>query len=522
MLAERLKKSNLLLFTGLLLLVTGLPLSLFLTSISQFVLAGSFFLEGEFRNKIERLKQNKLALIFLSFWLIHALGLLWTTDMNEGIKDLRIKLPFLILPIVLGSCTPLSEKQFRTILYVFITAIFSGTMVSLFVLAGWTGHVVHDIRDVFIFNISHIRFALLTCVAIFSLYWLIRHSLKGARKWIAWMMMLWFLLFLFIIESVTGLMVLSITVFVLLIQFILRLKSMTFRIPAISFIFLIPAIAIFLLINWIWEQQRIKEFTIDTTTLTYSGRPYYFDMNANVYENGYPVWVYLCEEEMRATWNSRSAISYDSLDIRGQALSGTLIRFLSSKGWKKDSAAVASLSEKEVIAIEQGIANVLYQDKSSIKTRLLQIAWEIDQYRNGKNPSGHSVTQRLEFWKAACGIIRANPFTGVGTGDLKSAYQDEYERIQTRLEPEYRLRAHNQYLTFAVAFGIPLSILLLVIFIYPILFKDVRSNFLFYSFWLTSILSMITEDTMETQIGATYIAFFYCFFLFLIPASTKK
>ena len=79
-------KSNNLYFIGLLLLVTGLPVSLFLTSISQFVLFAAFLFEGKIKEKIARFFQNKTALLFAGIWILHLIGLLWTKDMNEGIK----------------------------------------------------------------------------------------------------------------------------------------------------------------------------------------------------------------------------------------------------------------------------------------------------------------------------------------------------------------------------------------------------------------------------------------------------
>ncbi|MBK6836831.1 MAG: hypothetical protein IPG90_00005 [Bacteroidetes bacterium] len=39
-------------------------------------------------------------------WLLHVLGLAWTQDLQEGLKDIRIKLPLLILPFVLSGSEP--------------------------------------------------------------------------------------------------------------------------------------------------------------------------------------------------------------------------------------------------------------------------------------------------------------------------------------------------------------------------------------------------------------------------------
>ena len=38
------------------------------------------------------------------------------------------------------------------------------------------------------------------------------------------------------------------------------------------------------------------------------------------------------------------------------------------------------------------------------------------------DPNGHSLLQRFEAWKVGFSIFKEVPFTGVGTGDLKNAF----------------------------------------------------------------------------------------------------
>ena len=133
--------------TGLTLLVVGLPVSLFLTSLSQFFLAGSYFLEGNVSSKIKRFYANKVAVLLVGIWLMHLIGLFWTSDLTEGLKDLRIKLPLLILPVIIGGSEPLNEKQFKGILSAFIAAVFIGSMSAIFVLTGIIHREIYDIRE---------------------------------------------------------------------------------------------------------------------------------------------------------------------------------------------------------------------------------------------------------------------------------------------------------------------------------------------------------------------------------------
>ena len=519
-------KTPYLYLTGLILLVAGLPVSLFLTSLSQFFLAGSFLLEGNVSAKFKRFSANKVAVLLAGIWLMHLIGLFWTSDLAEGLKDLRIKLPILILPLIVAGSEPLSEKQFKGILSAFIAAVFIGSMSAIFVLTGIIHREIYDIRDVFIFHISHIRFALFTCVAISIIIYYIfyKKALKGFLKVSGLLLIAWFIIFLFIVQSLTGLITITIVCIGILFHYLLRSKSKIYKTAFVIILIAIP-ISIGVYVDHVVQNYSVrKNFPVDITEKTANGNAYEFFPEESQMENGYPIYMYLCTPELRKSWNERSALQYDSLDKRNQPLYSTLIRFLTSKGLKKDSAAVYSLSTKEVKSIEEGIANVDFQNKSDINVRIKQVVWEVGVMLNGGNPSGHSVTQRLEFWRAASGIIAAHPFFGVGTGDLVAAYQNQYVLMKSQLDKSHRLRSHNQYLSIAAGFGIIGLIYFLIALFSPMFFKRKISP-LFVFYFLICIVSMLTEDTLETQPGATFVGFFFIFFYihsFLPEGNSKK
>ncbi|HNQ61300.1 MAG TPA: O-antigen ligase family protein [Bacteroidia bacterium] len=517
---SKLQQSNYLLFAGLIMLAAGLPVSFFLTSLSQFFIVGSFFLEGSFKAKFKNFIGNKAAVLLTLLWLFHLLGMLWTSDIDEGLKDLRIKLPLLILPIVLAGSGPLNKNQFNIVLGVFIAAVFGGSLVSVAVYNGFIQKELHSIRDIFIFNVSHIRFALFVCLSIFILfktliYKYLQKSYVSAAGLLA--LTIWFLYFLVFIESITGILILIFTVLVNLIWLAWRTKGVAIKGFIILTVLLIP-LFIFSEVRSILSEYNVRQdYPADIDAKTESGNPYVTLDDNVLFENGYPIWAYVCEEELRPQWNSISSIKYDSLDEREQPIRFTLIRFLASKGLKKDAEAIKSLSKDEVKSIEKGIANVKYQNLSNTRIRLIQIVWEIDQYKKGLNPSGHSVTQRFEFWKAAIGIIKENPLSGVGTGDMPEAYKEQYNKTDSKLSEKFRLRAHNQYLAFGVGLGIPLLLFFIFLLLYSLLSKENKKDYLFRSFWFIAVLSMLTEDTLETQTGVTFFAFFLCLFLFSKP-----
>jgi hypothetical protein len=492
-----------------------MPLSMFMMSVAQFVLAAAFLFEGNVVEKFKRVFRNKAALIIIGILFLHLVGMLWTSNTAEGWKDIKVKLPLLTLTVMIAGSKPLSKKQFQLVLGFFILAVFAGSIISMAVLKGIIHRPVNDIRDIFIFHISHIRFALFTCIAIFSLlYFLWNEKRNLPTKILMMTIAAWLFLFLFVMESITGIVIsIAVIVFLILNRALLS-KRFWIKAGLILLALAIPASIYFFVKKISNNYYAAKHIPIDENAKTVAGNSYLFKTKDSSRENGYLIWVYVNEDEMRQAWNGRSAFKYDSLDQRKQWIKYTLIRFLTSKGWKKDGEAVRDLSTNEVQSIEKGIANVNYQNISSIRARVLQIVWEYDQFANGGDASGHSVTQRFEFWKAARGIIKEHPIAGVGTGDMPNAYRKQYRLMNSPLDERHRLRAHNQYLATTVAFGFIGLLYFVIALVAPMIMSKKIRDYFYLTFFIIAIISMITEDTLETQAGATFFAFFNALFLF--------
>jgi len=98
---------------------------------------------------------------------------------------------------------------------------------------------------------------------------------------------------------------------------------------------------------------------------------------------------------------------------------------------------------------------------------------------------------------------------------VPDAFESTYDEIDSPLDERWRLRAHNQYLTMAVAFGAVGFAFFVYCFFYPLSRKKYRNDFLYVTFFLISAVSFLNEDTLETQAGITFFTFFSCFFLFV-------
>lgn len=515
------KPANYIYYAGLLLLTASLPLSKFAMSISQFMIVGGWLLSGDLISRLRTFMRSTPALLLVSIFLLHIIGLAYTSDFNYAFKDIRIKLPLLLLPVILSSANPITEKQFNGILLALIAGTFVSSMISIMILLGWLNYPVNDIRDISIF-ISHIRLSLLCCLSVFVIIWLLSRKSSPYSQLIQWLLTIagvWLLFFIIILESLTGVAVLLCSLIFLPLWMLFRGSNRIYKSIILFTSIALPLFA-FLYVKSVYDRLNDHE-QVDFSKLeqfTPSGRPYHHNREYFIYENGNMVWIYVNEDELREQWNKRSNLSYDGKDKRDQELRFTLVRFLASKGMRKDSAAVVSLSESEVKSIEKGIANVDYQQIGSLGARLHQVMWEIHNLQSGGDPSGHSAAQRFEFWSAATGIIRKHPFTGVGTGDPPAAFREQYIEMNSKLSEKWRLRSHNQYLSIAVAFGVP-GLLWFIFVLLSLLYTRIkRRDFLYCSFALAAIVSMITEDTLETQAGITFFALFSCLFLFVNPS----
>lgn len=505
---------------SLIALALGLPLSKFLMSLSQIVMICNWILEGNLKQKFVSLRKNKVALVVCSLLLIHFIGLSYTSDYGYALKDIRIKLPLLVLPLIIATSKPLTPQLYDIILKLFVGSVLIGTGVSIFVLLGIWPHEVNDMRDISIF-ISHIRFALLICIAIFivaGFWW--KAKVRIVKT--AWLLVsIWLLFFLVMMESLTGIVALFIASFIMLLLLVLKSKSKVLKYVTFLVLF-ITAIGLSLYLKSISDENKPKE-KINFNTLdkyTSRGNLYGHDTLSEVRENGYLVWIYYNQPELWEAWKTKSVARIDTLDGKGNMIYFTLIRYLASKGLRKDADAVLSLSDKEIKAIEKGVTNVNYPNMSSVRGRIYETLWEIDLYTKTGEANGHSLTQRFEYWKNALSIIKKHFLFGVGTGDIANAFDEEYEKSESALAQQWRLRSHNQYLSIAVAFGVAGLCCFLFILIYP-LKKMGRNNYLYIAFFIVAIISFFTEDTLETQAGVTFYAFFNSFLLFALENNKK-
>jgi O-antigen ligase len=76
----------------------------------------NWIVEGDLKNKFSLVLKNKFAVIFISLFLLHLVGLTYTENMSSGLFDVQVKLSLIIFPLILAS-RPVEKKETDRIFY---------------------------------------------------------------------------------------------------------------------------------------------------------------------------------------------------------------------------------------------------------------------------------------------------------------------------------------------------------------------------------------------------------------------
>lgn len=496
-----------------------LPWSTAILSMAQMLLVANWLVEGVVRKDIVQRFRRAFtwapSLVFLSFYFLHIVGLAWTDDLKWGVDLLRILLPVLSFGPVLATAPQLQRKEFDTVLVLGSWSVIASTFACLVLTKG----DAMDYRSLSVF-ISHIRLSMLLCLA--SVVFVIDRSAPSILRFAGYGAVCWALYFINKLGSLQGFFMLGVIAVVAIWRMVAGLKRPW---PALirSALVLIPAIGVLWMAAFVRSNDRLPDPVIANNHERSAGGDHYtYDLTNPQMENGTHVWTYLAWREMERTWPLRSAHDLQGNDERGHPMWSTLVRFLASKGLRKDSVAVMSLSDDEVRAIERGIPSAVQEQRSEWRERVDEVAFELAQYKAYGKAEGHSVAMRVEYLKAGCAIAKDNWFFGVGTGDTQRAFDAQYERMGSMLSEEWRHRAHNEYLTLWISFGVFGLLLSLIAWCWPAWRLGAWSSMYFIAWAIIFGVSCLTDDTIETQAGATFFGLYYALFVFAAPRNVSE
>lgn len=490
---------------GLCIAAMAMPWNRQVLNVALIVLGAAWLSESVFVAKAPARLKRFLQPAFLlpaSMFLVYAIGICWSQDLDWAWRLLAIVIPLLLYPFFFAVLPPLNKNEVTLVLAVFTAAV---SIVSILGYLSVSGEVVTDFRD-YSPIISHIRLSMMCCLVVATcVYGLFNY--QGAWKWIALPVLIWTLYYLSLLASFQSVLVLGI----LLIHGLWTLgnwRTELRMIGRVSSVLLVSA-TLAVLATTYHDYFTLKDGTIEQGS-----------ESELVVERGRSVWSNVSKSELNEAWSARSELDLFGEDQRGQELYRTLCRYMTSLDLPKDRSGMEELTDLDVKRIESGIAWADMGQRNPLRERLDILYFQWDKFRRFDHAAGGSVAMRLIFWRTGWDIAKRNLLTGVGTGDTQLAFDSAYEEHYAQLPHQYRLRAHQQYLTWLISFGLIGFTWLMVSLFYPIIRRWNYRHALFTSFLLIVLIGFLTDDTLERQIGATLFAYFYG--LFLLAASPTE
>lgn len=486
----------------LILLVIAMTTSVFVSNMMWVFLLANWVAEWNWKEKFADFRHNYLLQAFL---VLTAVYLTWLLGSQDGcFSALQTQLPLFVLPLVLLTSAPLNRRELSLVAAHYVAAII---VVSLIGLVRYLTIPDLPYRKIVPY-ISHIRFALNICMALVIIAYVV---LKQRRRWmycVGGAIACWLLVFLLMIRSYTGLIILAVTSVLLLVVFGKRVPRMP-RIVASGTIGLLLILGSGLTAYYCYSYYHLCPLSAQPLAVHTANGNEYSHSASQFIENGNYLRRYICSAEMRQEWNKVSSIRYDSTDRAGYPVSETLTRYLNAIGTTKDSAGIARLTSQDIANIEQGVANPVYLQHGPRKM-VYVMCFEYESHKEGYSAKNFTMLQRYELWQNGWAIFKEHPLLGVGTGDVFSECLDRLTQNHSSLIEVPVWQTHNQYLNFLVAFGLLGFLIILGAFVRGVWLSRSCRSALFTAFLCIALISFTTEDTLETLMGILFVALGYC------------
>ncbi len=486
---------------SLVLIVVSLPLSRFLLTVGELLLVVNWLAEGNLRVRCSRLRSDRAALFLMLIYVLNIIALLWSHDRHYGLmNDLLHKLPTLFLPLVVATTPPPDRREVRQLIILFIGSVLAATLAGLSLRIA-NANLFYREASPFIPGIY--LGMMLIIAASLLLGGVVHPAARGWRRWSAIILSAWFIFFIFYLRALSAIASLAVVVLLLVIRLAVRSRSITLKIalPTVTAAILLT---LALMVTGLWsEVNTVNEVRFGSLPQqTLRGNEYYHDTLSILTENGNYVYLCIAEGELREAWNERSSLDYDGEDLMGQELKGILIRYLASKGLKKEREGVAMLDDDDIRAIERGIANWRNVRRPGIVVRLHEELTGLSYWHrsSGRETSWGSLSKRLDLWRAAVHAFKRYPLTGWGTGGVMRAMEYGKEGTGSSLS-DLKMNPHSQYLYLLLSQGVAGMIITILLYVAFVRRKELHRSLLFTLFIVTFLVNFVGNNSFESQPG---------------------
>lgn len=266
----------------ILMIVFFIPIWIRLSIIVIPLLVLCWLLSGDWKNLIERIRENIYSQLLIFFWLLHLLSVLYSIDWQYGLLDVQEKLSFLVFPLFFITYSTSNRIKVINILKIFLLGCLFSSLVCItnafnnsisFNASGlvfnpipkeiwWENYFFYH-RFSFLNHPSYLSMFFTFSIAI--LFLLIKNNQRGVKFTLLYIfIILYFTSMVYLLSSRVGLFATSVIEVIGFIWIFYR------RVGFLLKVFIVSIIPIFLMILF-GMNKRINQ--IDKT-------------NSNIYENG--------------------------------------------------------------------------------------------------------------------------------------------------------------------------------------------------------------------------------------------
>ncbi|MBI5541109.1 MAG: O-antigen ligase family protein [Bacteroidia bacterium] len=208
--------TNNLLFYSSLLVAFLMPLSHKITVYAIMLFVLSWLLSGQWLHNAKFAIKNSVFIILVTFFLLHLIGLLYSSNMHAGWFDIEVKLTMILFPLVFFLSDFLNEQKRKSVLLTFVT----GTTLAMFVCIGaaFYEYFVNNVNNFFYMKLSVFHhptyFAMYICfsLAIILKYLFYNESeISNFLKSLFVVLILLFGVFIYMLSSKAGIIIFFIT-----------------------------------------------------------------------------------------------------------------------------------------------------------------------------------------------------------------------------------------------------------------------------------------------------------------------
>lgn len=161
-----------------------------------------------------------------------------------------------------------------------------------------------------------------------------------------------------------------------------------------------------------------------------------------------------------------------------------------------------------LLVVMLGVPYVLVNNVPSLKKKMHHTMYTWERINKPDKMQKMSDSKRQVSWQLGYNLVKENPFTGVGIGNVLSEMNDQYDRHFPDFEQEHRLIPHNQFLFVGVAFGLIYMCVFIATIFAPLTINEVRTDILYVFFFTIMLMSFLFEATIEGALGtAIYLIF---------------